>query len=135
MDHDMVSVGKYLYVFGGRTSVMSVDVVLSDSLSRFCTVTSTWTRLEATALHPSARILHSMTTLGNSIFLFGGVVETEGFSDELWEFSTVTLKWTSLNQSASVNPAPRGEHTLTAAGGHVYMFGGSILRQGAEPVV
>ena len=70
----MACVGDYLVIFGGARSLYGDDLL--DELWRFCTITLTWTLLDADAgvlgTGPSARRFLAMTTAGNIVVVFGG---------------------------------------------------------------
>jgi len=47
--------------------------------------------------------------------------------DDLFKYSTATMTWTQLDSGAGVTgtgPSARSEHTMTAAGQDLYVFGG-----------
>jgi len=49
------------------------------------------------------------------------------YSAELFKFSTVSMEWTDLSAAAVVKGSPpsgRLDHTMTAVGTEIYVFGG-----------
>jgi N-acetylneuraminic acid mutarotase len=120
--HSMTTVGQDVYVFGGQVKSGMSSSSNSDELFKYSTATMTWTKLDTiagvTGTPPSARSGHSMTTVGEDFYVFGG-------SDELFKYSTVMMTWTKLDTSASAStpPSARG-HSMTTVGEDFYVFGG-----------
>ena len=62
--------------WGGALTSGAASGANSDELFKYSTATMTWTRLDAeagvTGTAPSARAYHSMTTVGEDLYVFGG---------------------------------------------------------------
>ncbi|KAH3766918.1 ras family small GTPase [Pelomyxa schiedti] len=74
---------------------------------------------------PAPRWGHSAVLFKNTIFIFGGFVDTiNGFSNELYCFNTKTLVWTLLDDVEGKPPSPRQLHTAVTVGNHMFVLGG-----------
>jgi hypothetical protein len=51
-------------------------------------------------------------------------VTHEGYSSELWRFSTSTRVWDRVDTPATNRPSARGGHTMTSVGLNLWVFGG-----------
>lgn len=73
----------------------------SDDLFRFSSANLTWTKLDENAgvkgTVPSARYGHTMTAVGDNLYLLGGSAGPDFF-----RFSVASLTWTSLNLTAGL---------------------------------
>jgi len=82
--------------------------------------------LAVSAQEPAARIAPTLTTIENSVYLFGGNGDAQYFND-LWEFSWDSLTesgtWTELNPGGDIPPA-RSEHTAINYENSLYILGG-----------
>jgi hypothetical protein len=88
LGHGQCVVGSYLYVFGGRQPA-DVDAMYDGSeeirslndLHRLELTTGVWEELPGTGTIPSERSYHGMTSHGSTIFVFGGMVNNDRYSD------------------------------------------------------
>ena len=81
-----------------------------------------WSLLEPTSSKPSARRLHTLTSVGNKLYLHGGF--TSSRNDDLWEYDVPSNRWLKLNPTGS-KPSARNAHTLTSVDDKLYLHGGS----------
>jgi hypothetical protein len=80
-----------------------------------------WTQLDPPD-HPSARVGHSLTAVGDSLFLFGGFDETVGRRGDLWRWDDQAETWIELDPTNP--PSPRWGHTAVAADERLWVFFG-----------
>jgi hypothetical protein len=80
-----------------------------------------WTQLDPPD-HPSARVGHSVTTVGDSLFLFGGFDQVVGRRGDLWRWDDQAENWIELNPTNS--PSPRWGHTAVAADERLWVLFG-----------
>eukprot|EP00475_Leptophrys_vorax_P027820 TRINITY_DN3974_c0_g1_i2.p1 TRINITY_DN3974_c0_g1~~TRINITY_DN3974_c0_g1_i2.p1 ORF type:complete len:590 (-),score=125.46 TRINITY_DN3974_c0_g1_i2:188-1957(-) len=82
-----------------------------------------WYSVSASGDIPSPRAAHSMTVIGERLYLFGGNDGINLFND-LYCFETSSCVWSRLNTFGDV-PAPRAGHTATlVVESSVFVFGG-----------
>ena len=144
--HASTSIGSLVLLHGGWTGPVQssgwvplskegplTGGVLSDEFWQYCVSSRTWTQLMApnmpliSSTWPSRRYQHTMTTVGNKVFLFGGRGSSK-ISNELWEFTVDTGLWRLLDASAGVSgpsPSPRYSHAMSSVDKDKFMiFGG-----------
>lgn len=121
--HASATIDDCLYVFGGTTLNQ-----LLDNLLFFCVESSVeWTPVNRTSPWPSARQGHAMDQFDSRwIYLYGGLVDGDTVSGELWLFDVFRSRWKLVPASAEgVMPPAVVGHTLTAVDGEwLYLFGG-----------
>ncbi|KAJ3359308.1 hypothetical protein HDU91_004962 [Kappamyces sp. JEL0680] len=110
-----------LYVFGGGLqNSQPVDDVFTyclDLKSLF------WVKVSGLqSVQPRARLGHSLTMVGSSMYLFGGLAHDTAL-DDLWVFDTNTHKW-SLVEVAGLKPTARCAHTCSRLGSKLVVVGG-----------
>lgn len=120
-------IGPELLVFGGvlHGSGLDTNETLCLDLNTFI-----WKDLPERGRRPSARTGHSSTTVGDAMFVFGGVSHV-GFCEDLHvlrrEFSARTgfsgLCW-SQPVLTGVVPTPLAYATLSAIDNRLFLFGG-----------
>lgn len=72
---------------------------------------------------PQGRILHSMATYQNDIYIYGGESKVGDYLGDLWKFSTSENKWTKIDIHDD-GPKPRSGHSIITIGSKIYVFGG-----------
>ena len=73
------------------------------------------------------RGLHSVTAIGNKLYLFGGAPQKGGMLNDLWVLDTATMQWTELHPEGEL-PHKRCSHAAVAMGTSIVCFGGSYYR-------
>eukprot|EP01104_Vermistella_antarctica_P012772 TRINITY_DN375_c0_g2_i1.p1 TRINITY_DN375_c0_g2~~TRINITY_DN375_c0_g2_i1.p1 ORF type:complete len:1031 (-),score=222.49 TRINITY_DN375_c0_g2_i1:26-2911(-) len=121
--HSTVTVGTYLYVFGGRT-----DVAVHKDLFMFDTLTASWSKVSCSGSAPSARYGHSAVLLEEKyVVLFGGSSPTTQFG-ETFAFDTENKSWHNLKCISPLTkamPVPSSQHTaVVGSGSKMYIFAG-----------
>ena len=144
--HSMAAVGSDLYVFGGK-------LARSNTLFRFSATEQKWELLGAPQVlgsPPSARTNHGMVAVGSDLYVFGGHTEggtvinptgpntyANSDSNELFRFSTLTLRWEQLyaQQGSGPPPSARGGHGMVVVVRDLsfYVFGGRTSWKGICP--
>eukprot|EP00058_Branchiostoma_floridae_P024575 XP_002610065.1 hypothetical protein BRAFLDRAFT_125683 [Branchiostoma floridae] len=81
--HTMVAFDRHLYVFGG-----AADNTLPNELHCFDLDTQTWEVIHPTADSevPSGRLFHAAAVVGDAMFIFGGTVDNNIRSGEMYRF-------------------------------------------------
>lgn len=79
----MVAFDRHLYVFGG-----AADSTLSNDLHCFDLDTQTWSVIlpAAESFVPSGRLFHAAAVVGDAMFIFGGTVDNNIRSGEMYRF-------------------------------------------------
>ncbi|XP_012223748.1 leucine-zipper-like transcriptional regulator 1 isoform X3 [Linepithema humile] len=81
--HTMVSFDRHLYVFGG-----AADSALSNDLHCYDLDTQTWNVIlpSTDSQVPSGRLFHAAAVIGEAMFIFGGTVDNNIRSAEMYRF-------------------------------------------------
>jgi N-acetylneuraminic acid mutarotase len=118
-------VGDKIYVFGGGTSNNDLTTATSQSWA-FDPKTLRWERLEPFPGKP--RVVLAVTSVGASIFLFGGATQSKGGPlvdlSDAYRYDTTARKWTKLREMPEAGRALG----ITSAKGSIYLFGGVAQR-------
>jgi N-acetylneuraminic acid mutarotase len=120
--HAAASVGSKMFVFGGRTGVDQSETSLGD-FWEFDLGASRWLQHQKSSV-PCMRSYHSMVSLGNRVFVFGGC-GSNGRLNDLQSYDVTSGKW-ETHQSASdtAGPSIRGGPAVFAYDAKIYIFGG-----------
>ncbi|KAH7278114.1 hypothetical protein KP509_38G025100 [Ceratopteris richardii] len=111
--------GRFLYVFGGYGNQ---DDRQTNEVHVFDTVKQSWSKPMVKGTPPSPRDSHTCTTVGTSLYVFGG---TDGRSvlQDLYILDTVTNTWGKPKVNGEI-PAPREGHSAALIGTNIFIFGG-----------
>ena len=126
--HGFTSVDGKLYVCAGWDGQQDLGDLYSFDL-----VSKVWTNLTDGVLGspPEARDSHGFTSAGGKIYVHGGghYDVNSGWTNlfgDLYKYDPVSMAWTNLSSNASgTRPCPRYGHGFMAAGGRLYVHGGS----------
>ncbi|ETO07418.1 hypothetical protein RFI_29975, partial [Reticulomyxa filosa] len=139
--HTCVSVGTYLFVFGGFCVVSGKwlnDLHVLDteykqelvpSLSAYGATSIqqspmlVWYQPQFTGEPPVCRASHAAAVINHKMFIFGGNNNQKLFND-LHVLDTRDMKWTQP-VTQGTPPCPRAGHTMAAVGHCLFVFGGS----------
>jgi N-acetylneuraminic acid mutarotase len=105
-------VGNKVYVCGGRDSTHTTLATCEEY--DLDTKTSTYK-----ASMPAARWSCSGAAIGDKVYIYG----SESYADNLLEFNTTANSWRSI--SPTTRPSGRGWTAVAAAGGKLYVLGGT----------
>lgn len=102
--------------------------VLDDNLYLLNTNTLKWTIPQPVGPRPSGRYGHTISTIGSTLYVFGGQYD-DYFFDDLVSYDLSTLqssnsKWVSIKPT-SPSPPPRTNHTMITFEEKLYLFGGT----------
>lgn len=126
-NHAAAAVGKRMFVFGGNNNNEAGVYQVLDDLHVLDADTLTWSRPETTGCKPTARSGHSLTAIGDKLFLFGGGVwnERQGWVEkfnDVYVLDTRTMHWTKPQCSGVVETST---FPITfAVGRYLFVFGG-----------
>lgn len=73
------------------------------------------------------RGLHSVTAVGDKLYLFGGAPQKGGMLNDLWVLDVASMQWTELHPEGEL-PHKRCSHTAVVMGTSIFIFGGSYYR-------
>ncbi|XP_010260416.1 PREDICTED: rab9 effector protein with kelch motifs-like isoform X7 [Nelumbo nucifera] len=110
--------GKFLYVFGGYGK----DNCQTNDVHVFDTVRQTWSKPMVKGIPPSPRDSHSCTTVGNSLFVFGGTDGKTPLKD-LHILDTSSNTWMTPSVVGE-GPEAREGHSAALIGKRLFIFGG-----------
>ncbi|WOK92966.1 nitrile-specifier protein 5 isoform X2 [Canna indica] len=118
--HAIKVVGQKAYAFGGEfTPRLPVD----NKLHVFDLKDHSWSVPKVIGDIPPPRVGVTMTSIGNTIYVFGGRDLEHKELNELYSFDTSANEWTLLS-SGEVGPPHRSYHSMAADEQRVYIFGG-----------
>ena len=88
-----------------------------------------WQKLAQSGQIPVERSSHSISHVGNHLFVFGGEHDPRTpINSDIHAFNISTGEW-AMQAPSGTAPGPRVAHTATAIDGQIYVFGG---RSGKE---
>ena len=109
-------VNKKIYAFGGRsTAVESKMWVFDPSVM-------TWSISTATTTYK--RSSHTLTAVGDRLFIFGGMDEEGVASAELLTYDTITNTFTQPLKYSGTQPSARYGHAACSFGSQLFIHGG-----------
>lgn len=116
--HQAVAVEDKIYIHTHR----SIDdiLVLHTTMSP-CVLQRVPTR---GSTKPSSRGLHTVTAVGEKLYLFGGAPKSGAMLGDLWCLDLPSMTWVQLHPSGPA-PQPRCAHVAAAAGTKIIFFGGA----------
>lgn len=128
------TVGAHMYVFRGKGPLDKDDNALYDVTvsamnldANFGSSEFKWThvrcKVDGDGSFPRARSMHTATTCGDRVLVFGGVDASGDDLDELWEFVPSTSSWRQL---ASAGRARSGHTATSVDDRYLLVCGGSI---------
>ena len=79
------------------------------------------------SLSSCCRGLHTVTAVGNKLYLFGGASQKGQMQNDLWVLDLSTMQWTQLHPKGEA-PHIRCSHTAVLMGQDIVFFGGSYYR-------
>eukprot|EP00658_Telonema_sp_P-2_P068053 TRINITY_DN5699_c0_g1_i1.p1 TRINITY_DN5699_c0_g1~~TRINITY_DN5699_c0_g1_i1.p1 ORF type:complete len:323 (+),score=48.73 TRINITY_DN5699_c0_g1_i1:200-1168(+) len=88
----------FLYVFGGRQPAVPdqlEEIASLNDMHRLNLATGVWEELLCTGEVPSGRSYLSLVPVGTRLFLFGGMINNDRYSD-LYSLDTKSCEWTRL---------------------------------------
>ena len=127
VDCAVARVDHHIYVFGGQSSPGEAsDGFFRGTIAASSSDVVEWVELPSSPGRPSARSGHSLTTVGQSLYLFGGFTGTERLND-LYVYDIASGQWTLENGLQGLPPSPRSGHSVVVAadGRRVFVFGGA----------
>ena len=125
---------QVMYVHGGQSTKREA---MAD-LYALQLETGSWSRVTLAEEQPEERTNHSVATIANRAFIFGGSSPVTPFMKDLWSFNFGALDWSqgrlngqgwTRHTTRGQGPAPRKAHSMVSFEGKLYIFGG-ITEQG-----
>ncbi|KAL1532048.1 putative protein, contains kelch repeat [Salvia divinorum] len=113
-----VADGKLLYIFGGHDG----EGARTNRVSVFDTVNMVWSEPEMNGTPPTPRDGHSCISIGDDLFVFGGMDET-GPVNDLHILETFTNTWVVPTVTGDM-PEPRDGQCAAFIGKKFFSFGG-----------
>ena len=110
-----------LWMYGGISAAQPLNY--SSELWGYTASTSLWERVVLPG-SPPPLVGASMCSVGHFLYLYGGSNFDASANENLYSFDTARRQW-SLMSLLGYRPPARAYHTLTCAGGRVYLFGGA----------
>lgn len=107
-----------IYLFGGN-----MNGALSNDLFVLDTNTWTWSLIPTSGDIPTPRERHTMSAVGNRMFVFGGHDEKNDYLNDMYILDLETRIWISAPSSPKA-PIPRQLHSASVVGELIYIFGG-----------
>ena len=83
---------------------------------------------------PTGRKYTATTAAGDLIYLHGGTLQNNSFTDELWSFNITSGFWTNIQATNELKPPALAHHCMAATGdGFLYLFGGILKSDDYAP--
>jgi hypothetical protein len=158
--HSIVATDSYIIVYGGYDEDGGVtgDINLyhmlsqkwSNPITRIQCCNEVGSLIETIGLHgdyvlpyigvgfegdaPLSRAEHTACTVGNDMYVFGGVTTPYGYAQDLYKFDTTGLTWKSITHVVGPMPSRRAGHSMVSdpTKNLLYLFGGRTMRQGKD---
>lgn len=115
------SLTDVLWMFGGISVAQPLNY--SAQLWGYTSSTGEWELVPAAASGPPPLIGASMCAIGHQLWMYGGQNFEATATATLWNFDTAARSW-SISTMPGATPQARAFHTLTCAGGEIFLFGG-----------
>lgn len=126
---------RYIYYHGGQVTRMEnvddVEVIHSDELHMFDTVTRIWTKCETHGRGPCARSFHSMTNIDNRLLVvhagwrFRFAIDNAEIYNDLFILDLASMEWRQCIPPPGQVVIPRAGHSACALqNGAILFFGG-----------
>ena len=115
-----------VFIFSGAKCRNDMHLENYNDMWELCLHTNSILRKDLLGLSPHGRCASAMASIGDKIFIFGGL-SSQGFSNDFWCFDTSTNQWTPLPPSQGLVPPPRWGHTLVAYGNTLVVYAGSNM--------
>lgn len=116
----VASVGSYVFAFGGIDPHTSLP---TNSTHVLDTGSGEVSRLDCSGSAPAPRWGHTLSPVGNRLYMFGGALSPTICTNDLFLFETGTTLWRELRMKGDC-PARRTGHAAAVVGTKVYIFGG-----------
>jgi len=116
-------VGDKAYIFGGEIKPRNP---VDNHLHVYDLVNGQWNVIKDDDA-PPARVGACVATIDEKIYIFGGRGGKEELTvlpSDLYEFNTITSKWSKIIANGDVVPEMRSYHCMTASKTHLFLFGG-----------
>ncbi|KAL8638736.1 MAG: hypothetical protein Q9228_004135, partial [Teloschistes exilis] len=128
--HTLNILGSRIYVFGGQVEGYFFNDLLAFDLNALQNSNSRWEMLMPNSADggppqgqvPPARTNHTVVSLNDKLYLFGGTNGTQWFND-VWSYDPRLVAWQQLDCIGYI-PAPREGHSAALVNDVMYIFGG-----------
>jgi N-acetylneuraminic acid mutarotase len=132
IDHTMVTMNNKIYIFGGKILVIGgvAASIYSDDFYEIDIDKSTSRRINVDFSVdyslPTGRYGHTMVTMNNKIYIFGGITYNASYSDDFYEIDIdkSTSRLINLDFISGSLPSSRVDHTMVTMDNKIYIFGG-----------
>lgn len=120
-----------MFVHGGATyGPFFAGFVAFDDLWAYDVATGTWTEMPAGATRPAGRSRPNMWTVGDQLYVFGGVTATFETLNDLWVYDLTTETWTEVIPNGQAG-SPPSRHEAQAGtipvDGRLTVYGGEAV--------
>ncbi|CAL8139288.1 unnamed protein product [Orchesella dallaii] len=117
MGHRAVMLNSKLIIFGGGNQQINHELLV------FAIPSKTWSMPQEKGDVPVGRASYGMETLGNHVYMFGGLIEHGYYVNDLYRLDVDSWTWTKLNPTGEI-PCARFGHSFTRLNDSFYVFGG-----------
>ncbi|HRU52817.1 MAG TPA: kelch repeat-containing protein [Planctomycetota bacterium] len=135
----VAAINNDIYVFGGVVAGTSNDLITDDQIFGYFSYDSdkgTWifTKIPLSRNAPQPRKGHSMVSIGDTLYLFGGWDKNSKIKyHTLWKYDKNNNSWQEINtgQSKSKIPAARSSHIMHShLNKELWILGGQDIHKG-----
>lgn len=85
-----------------------------------------WRLIETKGKQPGKLSHHQAQTVGDLMYLFGGMREDASCNDDLYSLDMTTFEWKIIKNEGDVKPEGRDDHTMVGSDSNLYVFGGFV---------
>lgn len=121
--HSIVLHKGSMYVYGGEFASCETAVW------KYTFACNEWKRISPPSA-PCKKMLpgncrhHTTVIYENKMYVFGGIIDMRGSTDNLWSFSFVNHEWDLISQTPKNNPGARYEHSAVVYNKAMWILGG-----------
>ncbi|XP_057665859.1 host cell factor 1-like [Diorhabda carinulata] len=119
--HRAIAIKDLIFVFGGGEKRLFNDLMV------YYIEKNIWLCPKITGNVPPECTAHGLVVDGTRLLVFGGLLENNQFSNDLYELKAQKWEWTKLAPKPPKSgplPYPRFGHSFTLVKSEVYLFGG-----------
>jgi N-acetylneuraminic acid mutarotase len=88
--------------------------------------TLAWSEVPVSGMPPRPRASHTMTTIGNTHYLYGGIGQSFTNFGDMYKLDDKSLSWSPVHIEAGTSLPPRFGHVAVNYKGELLVFGGAL---------
>ncbi|KAL9655107.1 hypothetical protein ABK040_008888 [Willaertia magna] len=125
--HTLNVLGNNFYIFGGFREDQPSNALYSYSI-----VDQVWRAVE-TKTQPDSRLLHGSVSVGDRLWVFGGMQNFNKIYSDIWSYTYSSDTW-ERHETFGDTPSPRFHHGMVHNGTNIFVLGGRGQTKGLESI-